>query len=387
MEELTISLALDGHGRTKYTDETEANATKRPKINEDVDCAINYSTRTSKTNIVELSDEVLDNLLFDAEICDCALLPRTFWVNAGDEPRCSLEKLALQVFGEHVPPGVRIDKENSGVEWWVQIRPSPPAGRYSMLGCGDDGGDETARSGITWHFDKDEDLRVMMDGSMWVHPHLSTVTYLTSIGAPTMVVEKRVDLSGQILNETSSVCGSVSWPRKGKHLVFDGRFLHAAPTDLLEEGAFDEQCKFDTPIDISEKERKVLMRRHRRVTLLVNIWLNYKPFNVNAFPDTMLDKLSKVDMLGDANLFDDSKSSKTCGKVVVVKDGKGTLACSDHVTQKDAAIALTKMSWPMGRDNETIEALMPLELIRNCDEGSDVIIEWENGLSLSASHA
>ena len=165
--------------------------------------------------------------------------------------------------------------------------PSDQAGRYSMLGCGEDEGDETAKSGISWHFDKDEDLRVMMDGSMWVHPHLSTVTYLTSIGAPTMVVEKRVDLSGQIVDEkepdgsSSPICGSVSWPRKGKHLCFDGRYLHAAPTDLLEEGAFDKQCKFDAPSDISEKERKVLARRHRRVTLLVNIWLNYKPFNVS----------------------------------------------------------------------------------------------------------
>ena len=270
------------------------------------------------------------------------------------------------------------------------------AGRYSLLGCADDEGDETARSGITWHWDKDEDLRVMMDGSMWVHPHLSTVTYLTSIGAPTMVVEKRVDLSGQIVNEKeqdgspSSVCGSVSWPRKGKHLCFDGRFLHAAPTDLLEEGAFEKQCQFDTSIDISEKERKVLMRRHRRVTLLVNIWLNYKPFNVNAFPDTMLDKLSKTLLEIDAKLFgsDDSKScSKSCDRErVVVKDGSGSLV-SGNVTQKDAGIALTKMTWPMGKDDETIEALIPLELIRKRDEGSDILIEWVDGISLSASHA
>ena len=124
MEDLTISLALDGNGRTKIQlDEAEAKATKRPRKNED---AINYSTRTSQTNIVEFSEEVLDNLLFDAEICDCALLPRTFWVNAGDEPRCSLEKMALQVFDEHVPQGVKIEKANSGAEWWVQLRPSPP---------------------------------------------------------------------------------------------------------------------------------------------------------------------------------------------------------------------------------------------------------------------
>ena len=138
MEELTISLALDGDGRTKFSTEeatptggqAEAKATKRARKEE---AAIDYSTRTSQTNIDALSDEVLDSVLFDAEICDCALLPRTFWVNAGDEPRCALEKLALRVFDEHVPPGYAIDKDNSGVEWWVQIRPSPP-GEFVLFG-------------------------------------------------------------------------------------------------------------------------------------------------------------------------------------------------------------------------------------------------------------
>ena len=101
----------------------------------------------------------------------------------------------------------------------------------------------------------------------------------------------------------------------------------------------------------------------------------------------MIDKLSKVDLLGDANLFgsDDSKScSKARGRErVVVKDGKGSLVSGPP----EACIVLTKMSWPMGRANETVEALMPLQLIRKGDKGSDVTIEWVDGLSLSATHA
>ena len=90
--------------------------------------------------------------------------------------------------------------------------------------------------GISFHWDKDEDLRLAMGGSMYLHPHLSTVTYLTDIGAPTMVVNRRVNFNGEYIASGDNTEGYVSWPRRGKHLSFDGRFLHAAPGDLMEEG-------------------------------------------------------------------------------------------------------------------------------------------------------
>jgi len=42
-------------------------------------------------------------------------------------------------------------------------------------------------------------------------------------------------------------------------------------------------------------DKAILERRHRRVTFLVNILLNYKPFNVHVFPESMIDKMSKVE--------------------------------------------------------------------------------------------
>ena len=91
------------------------------------------------------------------------------------KPRCFLEKLALQIFHRHVPQSSKCyyDINTSGAEWWVQIRPSPPAGRYSMLANGDTD-DEITKSGISFHWDKDEDLRLLCGGSMYIHPHLST---------------------------------------------------------------------------------------------------------------------------------------------------------------------------------------------------------------------
>jgi hypothetical protein len=40
------------------------------------------------------------------------------------------------------------------------------------------------------------------------------------------------------------------------------------------------------------REEKRQARRGRRITFLVNIWLNYKPLNVEPFPETMLEMMS-----------------------------------------------------------------------------------------------
>ena len=128
-----------------------------------------------------------------------------------------MEQCAFEIFHHHVKDGILYDTARSGYEWWVQLRPSPPAGRYSMLKksksdrehgksktsdnrskCNDGNivetnnndlqEDEEEEKGICFHWDKDEDLRLLMGGNMYVHPHLSTVTYFTGIGAPTMAL-------------------------------------------------------------------------------------------------------------------------------------------------------------------------------------------------------
>lgn len=110
---------------------------------------------------------------------------------------------------------------------WCQLRPSPEAGRYTMY---EDKPDDISRTGISFHWDKDEDLRLMAGGNLYLHPHLSTVTYMTGLGSPTLVVNNRISpfsgewmVPGEEGSDEKKVEGLVSWPTQGKHTSFDGR--------------------------------------------------------------------------------------------------------------------------------------------------------------------
>jgi hypothetical protein len=74
----------------------------------------------------------------------------------------------------------------------------------------------------------------------------------------------------------------VSYPFKGKHLCFDGRLLHGVPECMnkSDEGG-------GGPCDRVEESECSSSHDHsstRRVTFLVNVWLNHRPFAVQRFP-------------------------------------------------------------------------------------------------------
>lgn len=426
VEEIEINFRLDSEGRTALTSPEAGGSAS----------GIDYSTRVIATHFVEpppsdydtndesTLDSLNDELLFDCEIADSGLMPRTFWVPCSRssiscpdnfEPRCTLEQMARDIFELHTAGAARgsgsrdipyFDPATSGAEWWVQLRPSPErTGRYSMHGDKDD---EAESSGISFHWDKDEDLRLLCGGSIYVHPHLSTVTYLTAIGAPTLVAEGvRVNnLTGEwippveaqlrdddVSFKTASIEAFVSWPWKGKHLCFDGGFLHAAPSDLQEPGVFAKQSR--VPDDTADKLER---RRHRRCTFLVNIWLNHKPFNVNPFPDTMVDKLSgfshtpatasKISSRRMRFSFasnDDVSTSVTVATVrsdltVRIEGRYGAGACSAAATTDDEDMLVQQFTWPMGDcdSGETIQASIPVTLVRSkANEGGSVRIKWQ----------
>jgi hypothetical protein len=159
------------------------------------------------------------------------------------------------------------------------------------------------------------------DTGQHIHPHLATVTYLTECGGPTIILNRvgtpdtTEDLSGLADNMI------VSKPVFGKHIKFDGRLLHAAPSDLLEEvddedvdedeendsvsgssaGSEEESdhVKIDSGDEISESgsvenngsesdETSSGEVYPKRVTFLVNIWLNHIPIQSKAFPEGRL---------------------------------------------------------------------------------------------------
>lgn len=345
---MEISLSLDEHGRTRCDEWGK----------------MDYAPNSISTNVSSLPCATLDDLLFDAEIADCALMPRTFWMPAAvEESECWMEQLAQQIFQYHTRRLTNYDPATSGAEWWVQIRPSPPnMGRYDLLVKDDD---ENSKNSVSFHWDKDEDLRILAGGNLYVHPHISTVTYLTNLGAPTMVIDDyRIDnVTGDWLVPDQKPKAVVSWPRTGKHLSFDGRLLHAAPIELMQDQLWEQQIK--VPSELDESFKKLQSRRNRRVTFLVNIWLNYKPFNIERFP--MPEKMTKAKP--DFKLF------------------QGDLI--DKVKEVDIPETTNILSWPMGAcdTNECIQIKIDRSLIQAQDSIDTFKLTWlhMNGIVLMKS--
>lgn len=84
---------------------------------------------------------------------------------------------------------------------------------------------------IVPHFDCDEQLQHA--GGLHVPPWLSTVTYLSPNGAPTLLLPVVADARGRArLPADGMDAALLSFPLRGKHLAFDGRLLHGCPRQL-----------------------------------------------------------------------------------------------------------------------------------------------------------
>ena len=199
---------------------------------------------------------------------DCAnvfALNSSNWLAATAEPRCALEHVARAIFEEHTAHIV-YDKASSGAEWWAQVRE----------------GGSGPQEGIEFHWDVDEHFcdQLLGDGSrtsLHVHPHLSTVTYLTESpgAAPTVILDTCCPSSATTADIESKVYGpitggAVSWPRLGKSIVFDGSKLHGA-VPLTGQG-----CAVGA----------------ERVTFLLNVWLGHRPYTVEPLSSAIALRLS-----------------------------------------------------------------------------------------------
>ncbi|CAM9552347.1 unnamed protein product [Ectocarpus sp. 6 AP-2014] len=275
-----------------------------------------------------------DALLRDVELIDNPHEAKTFWLPADACPATSLEKIAKAIYdfhvankqhigqqdsaptgpvgstpsavahGENIPsrdkPGVvrrdtssRTGCVESGAEWWVQQREE---GRHASLG-------------MPFHWDKDEQM--LEQEGLVVCPAVSTVTYLTGYGAPTVVLEARATGSRTVeegdINQTF-----VSYPALFKHLAFDGGFLHGVPEQLIRTG--DRRFSGKVGRDGERREAQGDNDNHgirsrislpslngtrrgqgrMRVTLLVNVWLSYKPKGITSLPADVAGSLSNM---------------------------------------------------------------------------------------------
>jgi hypothetical protein len=180
---------------------------------------------------------------------------------------CGIEALALQIFTNHVQQrGLSYDPDKSGAEWWTQ-----------NLDCRDD---------IALHWDRDYGLEER--SLKCVYPTIATVTYLTDCGGPTIVFEKKGDSTSN-----SDICSHIpscyiSSPKVGKHISFDGSLLHFAPSDLLyheSTGSSDNESEDSASTSASELSP-------RRITFLVNIWIDHVPEDCVQFKPTSTMKFS-----------------------------------------------------------------------------------------------
>jgi hypothetical protein len=190
----------------------------------------------------------------------------SFWLPADATPEGPLEALAQQIFRFHTAGAQpSIDIHKSGCEWWTNVT------RSELL--------RSANAGdIKMHFDKDEHAYAAY--GLVVHPVLSTVTYLSDAGAPTVLLPNVV-LGGSVAGSAAYVRTGEKGspgpssepdvllvpPRAGRHLCFDGRWLHGAPVacvPMVAGGVGDS---------------------YERVTFCANIWINHKPGNTVRFAE------------------------------------------------------------------------------------------------------
>lgn len=191
---------------------------------------------------------------------------QTFWIGAGDAPRCSLERAALEIFRFHTGvDGCTFDASRSGAEWWSLAM-------------------DAESSQVAWHWDKDYSLE---HGGINISPHLATVTYLSDVGAPTLMVDKTcsTDYSANISGEANVAL--LSRPQYGKHVVFDGRYLHAAPSEL---SLWASDSSGGDGVE-GEAGAVAAAARPKRVSFLVNLWLNWKPADAVRCPEAVLAQL------------------------------------------------------------------------------------------------
>jgi len=127
-------------------------------------------------------------------------------------------------------------------EWWIQRQ------RLTAGGGGS--------KGLRMHYDKDEAF--LAQASSYRFPDVSSVTYLTNDGAPTMIFNRTAAQRGGQWREGAVL----SFPRRGRHLRFRGDLLHGVPGQL-------------TP------RLRGGRRESERVTFLVNFWAQ-KPRSPNC---------------------------------------------------------------------------------------------------------
>lgn len=217
----------------------------------------------------------------------------THWIPAGAllygdsfvDNLTEIEKLGLSIFKRHYEhynleksllTDNDIKPEICGAEWWVQIQKNPRENEDEVGAVASNSKDSPLSatlnsSPIDLHYDKDEILAETF--GLGNFPLLSTVTYVSSPSnnkKPTMIFPHQYEQG----EETPISEFVLSYPSRGKHLVFDGRLLHGAPNNA----AFYSSSALSGAEDQEQEEQY-------RITFLVNLWISGKPAGISELSD------------------------------------------------------------------------------------------------------
>ena len=256
-------------------------------------------------NMIEFSPKHFDDILSDCETVftsrdrddgQAYSTGQTFFCPATMKPRCALEALVLTIFEKHVQ---HVDKgmynlEQSGAEWWTLVLDGDdePKAKNDDSNNVDDPEEEEDEVGI--HFDADYELEDQA-ANLLLHPRIATVTYLSDFGAPTLVVDLKsppMDDVKKTALEKEIPTAWLSHPVLGKHTAFDGRLLHGAPAlffPSMQKNKYIRANAENGDGEPASKRRKTTPQK--RVTLLVNIWLNHWVLDAALLDDDVVSKL------------------------------------------------------------------------------------------------
>lgn len=191
----------------------------------------------------------------------------TYFIKSTESAKSTLESLAQQIFHFHTN-GLLFDPDTSGAEWWTQVIDH--------------------RDDIGFHWDRDYGSEE--EQGLHIYPLFGTVTYLSNNGGPTLVLEKSgtPDVSVPIIGTVKKFVASK--PLFGKSIAFDGSLLHAAPSSLTSDDSDSDgtNSNSDGCDDDDEEEEEGVVKR---ITFLVNIWINHIPTQCIRFPNKEVKKM------------------------------------------------------------------------------------------------
>jgi hypothetical protein len=232
----------------------------------------------------------------------------TYFMPCQMKPRCALEALVLSIFQKHTAAldSTTYIPEQSGAEWWTLVM-DDEGEKAPDNNDDDDEGDE-----VGLHFDADYGLEAQAP-NLLLHPRLASVTYLTDFGSPTVVLDLQSPPPGDTEKKTLQKNIPTAWlsrPKIGKHMVFDGRLLHGAPSTFfpgMVTTTAAVSSSSDTDLPLRKKAKLLRPPPHKkRITLLVNIWLNHCPLDAEPLDDEVIEELKTPWESSDSGKTDDS---------------------------------------------------------------------------------